>query len=124
MEFHVRAHSVDIDQATRVYAEEKIGRTVEKFLGNTGRVDVEVTEIARGSGPHLARVKVHVAIPHAPSQTVHVDDSEIRAAIDLCSDKVARAIKRSKQKRRSKARSGQFPALKPMVDHGDESSEP
>jgi ribosome-associated translation inhibitor RaiA len=57
-------------------------------------------------------VKVHVAIPHATSETVHVDNPEIRTAIDLCADKLARAIKRNKQKRRTQARSGSFPSLK------------
>jgi ribosomal subunit interface protein len=112
MQLNVRAHSVDLDNSDRAYATEKIGRVVEKFLGKSGRVEVEFSEISKGGGHNLSRVKVHVAIPHAPSETVHVDDTEIRAAIDLCADKLARAIKRNKEKRRSQARSGSFPSLK------------
>jgi ribosomal subunit interface protein len=112
MQLNVRAHSVDLDNSDRAYATEKIGRIVEKFLGKSGRVEVEFSEISKGGGHNLSRVKVHVAIPHAPSETVHVDDVEVRAAIDLCADKLARAIKRNKEKRRSKARSGSFPSLK------------
>lgn len=112
MQLNVRAHSVDIDNSDRAYATEKIGRIVEKFLGKSGRVDIEFSEISKGGGHNLSRVKVHVAIPHAPSETVHVDDPEIRAAIDLCADKLARAIKRKKEKRRTQARSGSFPSLK------------
>ena len=111
MQLKVRAHSVDLNNSDRAYAEEKIGRTVEKFLGKSGRVDVEVSEVSKSGGHNLSRVKVHIAIPHAPSETVHVDDEKVRAAIDLCADKVARAIKRNKQKRRDQARSGSMPAL-------------
>ena len=112
MQLNVRAHSVDLDNSDRAYATEKIGRIVEKFLGKSGRVNVEFSEISKGGGHNLSRVKVHVAIPHASSETVHVDDPEIRAAIDLCADKLARVIKRNKQKRRTQARSGSFPSLK------------
>ena len=115
MQLNVRAHSVDLNNSDREYAAEKIGRTVEKFLGKSSRVDVEVSEVSRSGGHNLSRVKVHIAIPNAPSETVHVDDEKVRAAIDLCADKVARAIKRSKQKRRDQARSGSFPSLKPVA---------
>ena len=111
MQLNVRAHSVDLTSSDRAYASEKIGRIVEKFLGKSGRVDVEVSEVSKSGGHNLSRVKVHIAIPHASSETVHVDDAEIRAAIDLCADKVARAIKRNKTKRRDQARSGSFPSL-------------
>ncbi len=100
MEFVVRAHSVELDEKTRAYAEAKIGRTVSKMLRGTGsRVDVEVTE-----APHQARVKVHVSIPHAPSETVHADQSDIKSAIDVAADKIGRALRRNKEKRRDKAR--------------------
>jgi ribosomal subunit interface protein len=112
MQLNVRTHSADVDNADRAYAKEKIGRIIEKFLGKSGRVDVEFSEVSKGGGHNLSRVKVHIAIPHAPSETVHVDDAEVRTAIDLCADKVARVIKRNKQKRRDKARSGSFPAIK------------
>ena len=114
MQLNVRAHSVDLTNSDRAYAEEKIGRTVEKFLGKSGRVEIEVSEVSRSGGHNLSRVKVHIAIPHAPSETVHVDDKQVRAAIDLCADKVARVIKRNKQKRRDQARSGSFPSLRPQ----------
>ena len=123
MQLNVRAHSVDLNDSDRNYASEKIGRTVEKFLGKSSRVDVEVSEVSKGSGHNLSRVKVHIAIPHASSETVHVDDTDIRAAIDLCADKVARVIKRNKNKRRDQARSGSFPALKARsAKHEDLSS--
>jgi len=111
MQLNVRAHSVDLDNSDRAYATEKIGRIVEKFLGKSGRVDVEFSEISKGGGHNLSRVKVHLVIPRAPSETVRVDDPEIRTAIDLCADKLARAIKRNKEKRRTQARSGSFPSL-------------
>jgi ribosomal subunit interface protein len=103
MEFVVRAHSVDLDEATRDYAEAKIGRVVTKMLRTTGaRVDVEVTGQAGGAGQ--TRVKVHVVIPHATSETVHADGDDPRAAIDIAADKIGRALRRNKEKRRDRAR--------------------
>ena len=110
MELHVRAHSVEIDNDTREYVEAKVGRPIKKLLRGLARVDVELTELAKGGGATLHRAKVHVAIPHANSETVTVEDADLRAAIDKAADKIARAIKKNKSKRRGKVRTGSMPA--------------
>ena len=123
MEFHFRAHSVQLEPDTRDYAEEKIGGALHKVLGKGGgRIDVEVTEPSHSGGRPCVRVKVHVAIPHAASETVHVDASGLKEAIDLCANKIMRAVKRRRNKRRTKARTGEFPALAAAIDEevGDE----
>jgi len=103
MEFDVRAHSIELDDANRDYAEAKIGKAVNKMLrGADARVDVEVSESPVGSGK--TRVKVHVVIAHAPSETVTADEGEVRAAIDVAADKIGRTLRRSKEKRRDRAR--------------------
>ena len=121
MDFHVRAHSTHLDNDTRAYAEEKIGRAVTKVLGSKGgRVDIEVTDQNQGGGAPCSRVKVHVAIPHSASETVHVDDPDIRAAIDQCADKIGRAIKKNRGRRRDRVRTGEIPAYVPIVSDDDD----
>ena len=112
MEFHVRAHSVTVSDETRAYAEQKISAPLSKVLGSdASRIDVEITDLARGTGKPCFRVSVHGFIPHAKTQVVHVEDEDMRAAIDLAADKILRAVKRGRNKRRDKARhSGEWEA--------------
>ena len=106
MELRVRAPKGTIKPSTRAYAEEKIGRAVEKILGkDSSRVDVEIEDLANGTGAPMIRVKVNVFVPQNKSHVVSVDDPEVRAAIDLVADKITRTVKRSKNRRRDKTRS-------------------
>jgi len=124
MEFQVRAHSVTLRDSTRLYAEQKIATPLGKVLGGSAsRIDVEITDLAHGSGKPCFRVSVHVFIPHAKTQVVHVEDEDMSAAIDLAGDKILRAVKRGRGKRRDKARhSGEFkaPTLDLDEDEGKE----
>ncbi|MCP4873162.1 MAG: ribosome-associated translation inhibitor RaiA [Proteobacteria bacterium] len=118
MEFVVRAHSVKMDDASRDYAEAKIGKAVAKMTrGSNARVDVEVSKSTHGTGK--TRVKVHVVIPHVPSETVHADESEMKAAIDVAADKISRALRRHKEKRRDRARAT-GPVRDPYAPAGDD----
>jgi ribosomal subunit interface protein len=123
MEFHVRAHSVTVSDETRAYAEQKISAPLSKVLGSdASRIDVEITDLARGTGKPCFRVSVHGFIPHAKTQVVHVEDEDMRAAIDVAADKILRAVKRGRNKRRDRARhSGEWEA--PVLDLGDDDAD-
>ena len=122
MEVNVRAHSFDLSDRSRSYAESKIGRSVTKLVKGGAPVDVEVSEQNKGGGPSLVRVKVSVAIPRSKPAVVTAEDAEIRAAIDLAADKIGRALRKTKEKRRGKGRTS--PGLSPVVDPvSDEDSE-
>lgn len=112
MEVTVRAHAFDLSEGARQYAETKIGRAVQKVLRGNARVDVDVTELARG-GAREAQVKVTVALPRAQTAVVTVQDPEIRAAIDVAADKIGRAIRKTKERRRDKGRTGA--AMEPVA---------
>ena len=101
MDCTVRAHSIQIDDDTRDYARKKITRSVEKILrGQNTVVDIEISNLDQGKGKPLSRVKVNVQVPHAKPLTVQVDDPDVKAAIDGAGDKIWRAVKRLKQKKR------------------------
>ena len=105
MDFHLRAHSVSVDDDTREYAREKIGGAVHQVLGKEGtRVDVEVASLNHGHGVPTHRVSVHVFVPHGKTPVVTVEDGEIRAAIDIAADKIWRVVKELQQKRRVRGR--------------------
>ena len=107
MDFQVRAHSITLTEDTRDYARKKIGKAVQKILGNAAaKVDVEISNLDHGKGAPMSRVKVVVFVPHAKSVSVQVDDESVPAGIDLASDKIWRALKRLRQRRRYLSRSG------------------
>ncbi len=106
MELRVRAARGNIKPSTRAYAEQKIGRAVEKILGKDGsRADVEIEDLANGHGAPMIRVRVNVFIPHSAPEVVSAEDPDVGAAIDLAADKIMRTVKRAKNRRRDKTRS-------------------
>ncbi|MCO4768523.1 MAG: HPF/RaiA family ribosome-associated protein [Deltaproteobacteria bacterium] len=110
MDFKVRAHSIQLSAEDRDYAEKKIGKAVQKILGSDGNnVDVEISNLDSGKGAHLTRVKVNVYVPHAKTISVHVDNPDVKAGIDVAADKIWRAVKRLRQKRRDSRRNHTAP---------------
>lgn len=122
MEVNVRTHSFDLSDRSRQYAESKIGRSVTKLVKGAAPVDVEVSEQNKGGGASLVRVKVSVAIPRSKPAVVTAEDPEIRAAIDLAADKIGRALRKTKEKRRGKGRTspGVAPVVGRTIDEVDE----
>ena len=121
MEFNLRAPSTQIDHADRDYAEKKLTGALRKVVGNAGaRVDVEVSSPSQSSGKRLTKVDVHVFIPKSKKQVVKVEAEELRECIDLATDKIMRAVKRSRNRRRDKMRhSGEFKAATMPLDDDD-----
>ncbi len=124
MEVNVRAHSFDLSDGARAYAEAKIGRSVTKVVRGGSRVDVEVSEQSKGGAP-LARVKVAVAVPRGKPAVVTAENIDVRAAIDSAADKIGRALRKTKEKRRGKGRTspGLAPVAAPMDDEDIETIE-
>jgi ribosome-associated translation inhibitor RaiA len=109
MELQVRTPHAIVKQSTRAYAEQKIGAALQKILGKEGsRADVEIADLGNGRGAPLMRVSVHVTVPHAKPHSVSADDPDVGAAIDLAADKILRAVKRDRQKRRDVRRQSQY----------------
>jgi ribosome-associated translation inhibitor RaiA len=106
MDYQLRAHAVRLSQRTRDYAEEKLVKAVNKVVGKEGsRLDVEITDLAQGTGAPTYRVSVHVHVPHIKPHVVTVQDPEPRAAIDLASEKIFRALTRTLGKKRTRRHS-------------------
>ena len=109
MEIQVRSPHADIKKSTVAYAEQKIGAALEKVAGKEGsRADIEIADLSHGRGAPLMRVSVHVSLPQSKFQTVQVEDADVGAAIDLAADKIHRAIKRTRQRRRDRQRQSHY----------------
>lgn len=104
MDITVRAHSVELDDATRQYIEDKVGHAVAKQIAGQARIVIDVSEEAPSHGAPQTRVKVHATVPHLPSSTVSADETEIRAATDVAADKIGRALRKTVGRKRDKAR--------------------
>ncbi len=128
MEIHVRTPHAKIKKATRAYAEQKIAAALAKVAGEEGpRADIEISDLSNGSGAPRMRVSVHVFLPRRKGQTVQAEDADVGAAIDLAADKILRAVKRNRQKRRDRQRQSHYtlPAVTPgPVDEEDDAVQP
>ena len=128
MELQVRTPHADVKNGTKAYAEDKIGGALKKVLGKEGsRTDVEIADLSNGHGAPLMRVSVHVKVPHGKPHTVHVEDADVHAAIDLAADKIFRAVKRDREKRRDRQRHSQYnlPAMEQVpFDDDDDAIQP
>ncbi len=123
MEFTLRAPSTKITNADRDYAEKKLTHALRKVVDSSAaRIDVEVSSPSQSSGKPLTKVDVHVFLPKSKTQVVKVQAEELRECIDLATDKIMRAVKRSRNRRRDKMRhSGEFKAATmPLRDDPDD----
>ncbi|MBJ92876.1 MAG: hypothetical protein CMP23_00215 [Rickettsiales bacterium] len=121
MEFNLRAPSTQIDNSDKDYARKKLTNALGKVVGSTSaRVDVEISSPSQSSGKPLTKVDVHVFIPRAKKQVVNVEAEELRECIDLATDKIMRAVKRDRNRRRDKLRhSGEFKIATSPLDEDD-----
>jgi len=127
MEFDLRAPSTSVSSSDRAYAEKKLTTALRKVIGSgSARIDVEVSTPSHSSGKPQTEVDVHVFIPRSKVQVVKVKGGELRECIDLATDKIMRAVKRRRNKRRDKMRhSGEFKAATlPMDDDDDVDTQP
>jgi ribosome-associated translation inhibitor RaiA len=128
MEIQVRTPHASVKKGTKGYAELKIGGALEKVLGKDGsRADIEIADLSNGHGAPQMRVSVHVTIPHNKPHTVHAENAEVGAAIDLAADKILRAVKRTREKKRDRQRHSSYnlQAVPPgPIDEDDDSVQP
>ena len=100
MEITISAIHMDIDEAVKEYAEDKLGG-IDKFYNGAQSVDVVFKESDR---------KIHCeAIVHVKKRgtiVVDVARDELYEAIDVASDKCERQMRRLKEKNETRRHSG------------------
>lgn len=105
MDLKVRAQDARLSPANRDYIDEKIGGAIRKVMPRDAvSVDVDVASPDHGASLSQYRVSVRVHVPRGKTEVVTVEKEGLRAAIDVASDKIARAMKRATNKPRARTR--------------------
>jgi ribosome hibernation promoting factor len=102
MRLQVKGKNVEVSDAIRTYAEEKLGR-LERQLADPTRVELElaVEKNPSISDNHVAEATIWTKGPVLRAKEASGD---MRASIDLLVDKLERQVIRYRQKRRRRAR--------------------
>jgi ribosome hibernation promoting factor len=98
MRLQVKGKNVEVSEAIRTYAEEKLGR-LERQLADPTRVELELTVERNPSiaDNHVAEATIWTKGPVLRAKEASAD---MRASIDLLTDKLERQVSRYREKRR------------------------
>src|SRR2546421_22097 len=97
MRLQVKGKNVEVSEAIRTYAEEKLGR-LERQLADPTRVELE---LAVEKNPSIAANHVAEATVWTPGPVLRAKEAsaDMRASIDLLVDKLERQVSRYREKR-------------------------
>ena len=100
----IRSHDFALTDAIREYAMEHLARRLAKHGHRIQTVIVRFGDAngAKGGADKLCRVEV--LVPHQPPIVVEEIESDLRAAIDLCADRVEKAVQRDLERMRFEPR--------------------
>ena len=114
MRLQVKGKNVEVSEAIRAYAEEKLGR-LERQLADPTRVELE---LAVEKNPSIADNHVAEATiwTKGPVLRARESSTDMRASIDLLTDKLERQVTRYREKRRRRTpRSGNGKTAEPVT---------
>src|SRR5438093_7019421 len=114
MRLQVKGKNVEVSDAIRTYAEEKLGR-LERQLADPTRVELE---LAVERNPSIADNHVAEAtiFTKGPVLRARESSSDMKASIDQLADKLERQVNRYRSKRRDGRRREKGPDPQPAVD--------
>lgn len=103
----IQGRRLPVTDAIKQYVEDKITKSVHNFAHNVKKIDVTISARGGDTGTHGAKQqKVDVTITTLHSGVVRVEDSEesLYASIDVVCDKVARKLRKAKERLISQGR--------------------
>jgi ribosome hibernation promoting factor len=118
MQLEVKGKNVEVSDSIRSYAEAKL-RKLERQLSDPTRVELE---LAVERNPSIAQSQVAEATIWTKGPVLRARESseDMKASIDQLADKLARQVKRYKEKRRRRHVRGELPELPIEVGDGSE----
>jgi len=118
MRLQVKGKNVEVTDAIRAYAEEKLAK-LERHLNDPTRVEVELL-VERN--PSIADNQVAEATVWTKGPVLRARESstDMKASIDQLADKLQRQVKRYKSKRRRRNNRHDFQAEEPIPVVADE----
>jgi len=121
MRLQVKGRNVEVSEAIRDYAQEKLGK-LERQLADPTRVELELT-VERNPSIAASHVAEATVWTKGPVLRARESSSDMKASIDQLVDKLERQVKRYREKRRShrhaRADGGQLESA-PVVPLEDE----
>lgn len=100
----VRARGVEVDDAFDAYIRTRCGFKLGKFATAIERVSVRLEDVSGPTGAPAVRCAVKVALSLHESVVVQVVEREGRPAFDAAIDATERAVRRTIERRTTKAR--------------------
>jgi putative sigma-54 modulation protein len=113
MRLQVKGKNVEVTDSIRTYAEEKL-KKLERHLNDPTRVEVELT-VERNpsiSQNHVAEATVWTK---GPVLRARESSTDMKASIDQLADKLARQVKRYREKQRRRSPRNDSPEGTPVV---------
>jgi putative sigma-54 modulation protein len=116
MQLHVKGKNLEVNDSIRSYAERKL-RKLDRQLGESTQVEVE---LAVEKNPSIAESQVAEATVWLKGRTLRAREAsrDMKAAIDELVDKLIRQVNDSRDKRVSRRKHAQPPALDDTVEAG------
>lgn len=100
----IRARGVDVDDALDRYIRERCGFKLGKFAHAIDRISVRLEDVGGPKGAPSMRCAVKVVLSRHESIVVEVVEGDHRSAFDHAMDAAERAVKRTRDRSREKAR--------------------
>ena len=100
MKVIVKARHMDLTDAMRVHAEEKLGQALMRIFDRpAAKIEIELSDLGHvRAGSKECRVVVHM--PGGKSITISELDDDLYSAINLAHDRLLEQVKRAQGKRR------------------------
>ncbi len=115
MQLQVKGKNVEVSDSIRSYAEAKL-RKLEKQLSDPTRVELELT-VERNPSISQSHVAEATIWTKGPVLRARESSSDMKASIDQLAEKLARQVKRYREKRRQEPRRARpLEAVMPAVD--------
>lgn len=105
----ITGRQLEVTDAIKTYVEKKVENAVEHFEDLVKEVDVRLSVRTGGSSAHLQKAEITV---YTKAGTLRAEEEAeiLYGSIDLCTDKVARKLRKMKEKRDAK-----HPHVKPSA---------
>ena len=113
MQLHIKARNTEVSDSIRRYAEEKLGK-LDRHLNDSPRVELELA-VERNPSISASHVAEATVWTKGPVLRARESSSDMRASIDQLADKLARQVKRyrDKRQRRGQRLGAQRPGAEP-----------
>lgn len=102
----LRSRGVELDDGFREYIHQRAGFKLGKYATDIDQITVRLEDVGGPKGAPAKRCAVKVALSGHESVQIEVVDFDHRAAFDHAMDSAERAVRRTRERRKSKALRG------------------